>query len=121
MHCLNIRTLNIFLFEFKTVQSIRQYIQFQPSQFLHVRQFNITNYRYYSLETSSNGYKQYQNTRNKHSSHISFCNSLPNKNAFIQALRKQVDDDAIIKPKIDKEEKIKLKSHKEVVKVRFVR
>ncbi|CAI2182041.1 6446_t:CDS:2 [Funneliformis geosporum] len=95
MHSFNIRT---FLFEVKIFQPTRQYIQFQPSQLLYIRHFNTTSCRYYPTsiveQTSNSGsgfqlyYKQYQNTRNKHSS----PNSLPNKNAFIQALRKQFND-----------------------------
>jgi hypothetical protein len=132
MHSLNIRNLNIFLFEFKTVQPVRQHIQYQ-SQLLHTRQFNTANCRYpTSIETNSNGsngvgssfhpyYKQYQNARNKRNPSISFYNSLPNKSAFIQALRKQLNGDVNIKPKIVKEEKIRIKSQKEVAKVRFVK
>ncbi|GBB90515.1 hypothetical protein RclHR1_01750014 [Rhizophagus clarus] len=123
MHSLNIRNLNFFLFEFKTVQPIRQHMQYQ-SQILHTRQFNTANCRCY-IETNSSGsnvvgssfhsyYKQYQNTRNKRNSQISSYNSLPNKSAFIQALRKQLNEGVNVKPKI--EEKIKKKSQKEVVK-----
>lgn len=131
MHSLNIRNFYIFLFEFKPIQPIRQHIQYH-SQILHTRQFNTANCRGYptSIETNSNGSnglgnsfhscKQYQNTRNKRNSSLSFYNSLPNKNAFIQALRKQLNEDVNIKPKIGKEEKIKIKSQMEVVKVRFV-
>ncbi|PKC12491.1 hypothetical protein RhiirA5_496903 [Rhizophagus irregularis] len=127
MHSLNIRNLYVFLFEFKPIQPIRQHIQYH-SQILHTRQFNTANCRGYptSIETNNNGsngvgnsfhsyYKQYQNTRNKSNSSLSFYNSLPNKNAFIQALRKQLNEDVKIKPKICKE-KIKIKSQMEVVK-----
>ncbi|CAG8548195.1 16104_t:CDS:2 [Funneliformis mosseae] len=110
MNSLNIRTL---LFEVKIFQPTRQYIQFQPSQLLYTRHFNAASCRCYPSiveQTSNTGQLYYKQYQTKHSS----SNSLPNKNAFIQALRKQFDD-VKINQRIDKE-KIKLKSQKEVVK-----